>query len=69
MELTTKPAPSHSGQIFGVVPGLPPVPWHSGHAESEVSRRLIVTPSMASMKLIVALVSTSAPRTARVRVC
>ena len=55
------PAPSHSGQILGWVPGLPPVPWQSGHAASEVSRRLIVTPSSASMKPMVALLSTSAP--------
>ncbi len=60
-ETTTKPAPSHSGQTCGLVPGLPPVPLQSGQAESEVSRSEMVTPSMASVKLIVAEVSTSAP--------
>ena len=60
-EATTKPAPSHCGQTCGLVPGLPPVPLQSGQAESEVSRSETVTPSMASVKLIVAVVSTSAP--------
>src|ERR671920_2648768 len=65
--LTTNPAPSHSGQIRGLVPGLPPVPWQSGHGASEVSRSEIVTPSIASVKLIVAVVSTSAPFWDRLR--
>src|SRR6478735_10279671 len=60
-EATTKPAPSHSGHTCGLVPGLPPVPEQSGHGASEVSRSEIVTPSRASVKLIVAVVSTSAP--------
>ena len=53
--------------MCGLVPGLPPVPWQSGQGASEVSRRLIVTPSIASVKPIVAVVSTSAPRTRRAR--
>ena len=56
-----KPAPSHSGQMCGLVPGLPPVPEQSGQGASEVSRSEMVTPSRASVKLIVAVVSTSAP--------
>ena len=38
-EAVTKPAPSHSGQMCGRVPGLPPVPEQSGQGASEVSRR------------------------------
>ena len=56
-----KPAPSHSGQMCGLVPGLPPVPEQSGQGASDVSRSEMVTPSRASVKLIVAVVSTSAP--------
>src|SRR3954454_16816682 len=59
--LTTKPAPSHSGQMCGLVPGLPPVPLQSGQGASEVSRSEIVTPSIASSKPIVAVVSASEP--------
>ena len=56
---TTNPAPSHSGQMCGLVPGFPPVPWQSGQAASDVSRSDTVTPSIASVKPIVAEVSTS----------
>ena len=59
--LTMKPAPSHSGQIRGLVPGLPPVPEQSGQGASDVSRSEMVTPSIASLKPIVAVVSTSEP--------
>ena len=47
--------------MCGLVPGLPPVPEQSGQGASEVSRSEMVTPSMASVKLIVAEVSTSGP--------
>ena len=50
-----------AGRSCGLVPGLPPVPMQSGHGASEVSRSEMVTPSMASVKPIVAVVSTSAP--------
>ena len=67
---TTKPAPSHVAQMCGLVPGLPPVPLHCGQGASEVSRRLIVTPSTESVNPMVAVDSTSEPRTDRApRVC
>ncbi len=56
-EDTVNPAPSHSVQIRGLVPGLPPVPAQSGQGASEVSRIGTVQPSRASVKLIVAVVS------------
>ena len=64
--LTTNPAPSHCGQIRGLVPGLPPVPEQSGHGASELSRSEMVTPSIASVKPMVVVVSTSAPLRGRV---
>src|SRR3546814_8576586 len=59
------PAPSHTWQMCGLVPGFPPVPEQVAHGDPEVNRRLIVTPSIASTKLIVALLSTSGPRWGR----
>ena len=48
--------------MCGRVPGLPPVPWHVGHAASEVSRSDTVTPSSASVNEMVVVVLTVAPR-------
>src|SRR5215469_2775200 len=56
------PVPSQVGQTRGTVPALAPVPLHTGHAPSPVSRRGTVVPLMASTKDSVVSVSTSAPR-------
>src|SRR5271166_4153498 len=49
----------------GTVPALAPVPWHVGQGPSPVSRSATVVPSIASLKLSVVSVSTSAPRRGR----
>ena len=46
----------------GTVPALAPVPWQVGQGPSPVSRSATVVPSIASPKLSVVSVSTSAPR-------
>src|SRR5580693_10601181 len=56
------PVPLQVGQTFGMVPALAPVPWQMGHGPSPVSRSATVVPSIASLKLSVVSVSTSAPR-------
>src|SRR5580693_3670760 len=59
------PLPWQDGHTFGTVPALAPVPWQVGHAPSPVSRSATVVPSIASLKLSVVSVSTSAPRRGR----
>src|ERR1700749_1575865 len=59
------PVPWQSGQTFGTVPDLAPVPPQTGQGPSPVSRSVTVTPSIASPKDSVVSVSTSAPRRAR----
>src|SRR6266581_1185039 len=59
------PDPSHVGQTLGTVPDFAPVPWHTGHGPSPVSRSGTVTPVTASLNESVASVSTSAPRRGR----
>src|SRR5271166_3389651 len=59
------PVPAHTGQTRGTVPALAPVPWQVGHGPSPVSRSATVVPSIASPKLSVVSVSTSAPRRGR----
>ena len=56
------PVPSQVGQTFGTVPAFAPVPRQTLHGPSSVSRRVTVEPSMASLKVSEASVSTSAPR-------
>src|SRR5579875_377628 len=56
------PVPWQVGQTLGTVPALAPVPWHTGHGPSPVSRSGTVVPSMASLNESVVSVSTSAPR-------
>ena len=55
----------HTGQTLGTVPALAPVPRQVGHGPSPVSRSATVVPSIASPKLSVVSVSTSAPRRGR----
>src|SRR4051795_12462712 len=52
-ELTTTPAPSQVAQMCGRVPGLPPVPEQVGQGASELSRMLIVVPSIEAGKVMV----------------
>ena len=59
------PVPAHTGQTRGTVPALAPVPRQVGHGPSPVSRSATVVPSIASPKLSVVSVSTSAPRRGR----
>src|SRR5215472_11613341 len=56
------PVPSHVGQTLGTVPALAPVPRHTLHGPSPVSRSETVVPSMASLNDSDVSVSTSAPR-------
>src|SRR5215469_12356938 len=56
------PVPWQVGQTLGTVPAFAPVPRHTLHGPSSVSRRPTVEPSMASLKLSDVSVSTSAPR-------
>src|SRR5579862_410340 len=56
------PVPWHVGQTLGTVPALAPVPRQVGQAPSPTSRSATVVPSIASAKLRVVSVSTSAPR-------
>src|ERR1700758_733840 len=59
------PVPAHTGQTRGTVPALAPVPRQVGPGPSPVSRSPTVVPSIASPKLSVVSVSTSAPRRGR----
>src|SRR5262245_733712 len=56
------PVPWQVGQTFGTVPALAPVPRHTLHGPSSVSRRLTVVPSIASLNDSDASLSTSVPR-------
>src|ERR1700733_7614530 len=59
------PVPAHDGQTLGMVPALAPVPRQVGQGPSPGSRSATVVPSIASPKLSVVSVSTSAPRRGR----
>src|SRR5206468_8617232 len=59
------PVPWQDGHMCGTVPALAPVPWQVGQGPSPVSRSATVVPSIASLKVSVVSVSTSAPRRAR----
>src|SRR5262249_1196861 len=59
------PVPWQDGHIRGTVPALAPVPGQVGQGPSPVSRSATVVPSIASLKVSVVSVSTSAPRRAR----
>src|SRR3954451_5422205 len=56
------PAPWHTGQVCGDVPGFAPVPAQVGQVPGLCMRSGTVTPSTASSKESVASVSTSWPR-------
>src|SRR3954449_8563584 len=56
------PAPWHTGQVCGEVPGLAPVPWQVGQEPGLCMRSGTVTPRTASSNERVASVSTSCPR-------
>src|SRR5919107_724685 len=56
------PAPWHTGQMCGLVPGLAPLPLQVGHVPGLCMRSGTVTPRAASSKESVASVSTSWPR-------
>src|SRR5215469_14482725 len=56
------PVPSQVGQTLGTVPALAPVPLHTLHGPSPVSRSDTVVPSIASLNGSEVSVSTSAPR-------
>src|SRR5919107_1626370 len=56
------PAPLHTGQVCGLVPGRAPLPWQVGQVPGLCIRSGTVTPSTASSKARVASVSTSWPR-------
>src|SRR5579864_5023460 len=59
------PVPSQVGHTLGTVPALAPVPLHSLHGPSPARCSDTVAPSIASLKLSDASVSTSAPRLGR----
>src|SRR5215213_11034736 len=56
------PAPWHTGQVCGDVPGFAPLPLQVGHVPGLCMRSGTVTPRAASSKERVASVSTSCPR-------
>src|SRR3712207_8830156 len=56
------PAPWHTGQVCGEVPGRAPLPWQVGHVPGLCMRSGTVTPRTASSNERVASVSTSWPR-------
>src|ERR671929_1161653 len=56
------PAPPHTGQVCGEVPGRAPLPWQVGQVPGLCIRSGTVTPRTASSKESVASVSTSWPR-------
>src|SRR5271165_2832908 len=56
------PVPSQVGQTRGTVPALAPVPLHTLHGPSPVSRSETVVPLIASLNASDVSVSTSAPR-------
>src|SRR5215469_14546695 len=56
------PVPSQVGQTLGTVPALAPVPLHTLHGPSPVSRSDTVVPLIASLNGSEVSVSTSAPR-------
>ena len=59
------PVPSQVGHTLGTVPALAPVPLQALHGPSPASCSDTVAPSIASLKLSDASVSTSAPRRGR----
>src|SRR3954467_15154604 len=66
-DVDTCPAPLHTLQVRGDVPGLAPLPWHVGHTPGDESRTGTVTPCTASAKSIDTSDSTSAPRRGPIR--
>ncbi len=63
----TRPSPSHTEQVSGVVPAAAPLPPQVEQATTTGNGTFRATPSAASTRSISTSASTSAPRAARVR--